>query len=72
MEETIEPVVQIRDWSIDRIHHLADTGGLEQQFDAVAIAEEFDEWINIPENTIELEYLSLEDLDIGDKEADIS
>ena len=70
MEKTTEPVVQIRDWSIDRIHHLADTGDLHQQFDAVAIAEEFDEWINIPEDVVELEYLSLEDLD--DKEADIS
>ena len=37
MENSIEPIVQVRDWSIDRIHHLADTG------DAVAIAEEFDD-----------------------------
>ena len=42
MENSIEPIIQVREWSIDRIHHLADTGSLEQQFDAVAIAEEFD------------------------------
>ena len=70
MEDSIEPIVQVREWSIDRIHHLADTGSLEQQFDAVAIAEEFDEWINIPEDQMEVEYLSLEELD--DQEADIS
>ena len=70
MENSIEPIVQVREWSIDRIHHLADTGSLEQQFDAVAIAEEFDEWINIPEDQKEVEYLSLEELD--DQEADIS
>ena len=72
MEKTIEPVVQIREWSIDRIHHLAEHGSLEQQFDAVAIAEEFDEWINIPEGVKELDYLCLEDQDIGDKEMDIN
>ena len=72
MEDSIEPIVQVREWSIDRIHHLADTGSLEQQFDAVAIAEEFDEWINIPQDQEEVEYLSLEDLDLGDKEMDIN
>ena len=70
MENSIEPIIQVREWSIDRIHHLADTGNLEQQFDAVAIAEEFDEWINVPEDQREVEYLSLEELD--DQEADIS
>jgi len=72
MEDSIEPIVQVREWSIDRIHHLADTGSLQQQFDAVAIAEEFDEWINIPQGQEEVEYLSLEDLDLGDKEMDIN
>ena len=70
MENSIDPIIQVREWSIDRIHHLADTGSLEQQFDAVSIAEEFDEWINVPEHQREVEYLSLEELD--DQEADIS
>ena len=72
MENSIEPIIQVREWSIDRIHHLADTGSLEQQFDAVSIAEEFDEWINIPQDQEEVEYLSLENLDLGDKEMDIN
>jgi len=72
METQIEPVVQVRDWCIDRIHFLADTGSLEQQFDAVAIAEEFDEWINIPEDGIELEYFCLEqEDDFGEQEIDV-
>ena len=71
METQIEPVVQIRDWSIDRIHYLADTGNLDDQFNAVAIAEEFDEWINIPEGVEELDYLCLEDEGFGDQEVDV-
>lgn len=71
METQIEPVVQIREWSIDRIHYLADTGDLEDQFNAIAIAEEFDEWINIPEGVEELDYLCLEDEGFGDQEIDV-
>ena len=59
MEQTIEPVPVIREWSISRIHELAD-GDIEAQFNAVAIAEEFDEWINIPPDQEELTYLSIE------------
>ena len=59
MERTTEPVPVIREWSISRIHELAD-GDIEAQFDAVAIAEEFDEWINIPPDQEELTYLSIE------------
>jgi len=67
MQTQIETVVKIREWSIDRIHELADTGDIEQQFDAVAIAEEFDEWINPPEGTKQLKCLvieRIEDMDI--------
>jgi hypothetical protein len=72
MEKTIDPVVQIRDWSIDRIHYLADTGNMEQQLNAVAIAEEFNEWINLPEGKNELDYLCLEREDgFGDQEIDV-
>ena len=59
MERTTETLPMIRDWSISRIHELAD-GDIEAQFDAVAIAEEFDEWINIPPDQEELTYLSIE------------
>jgi hypothetical protein len=69
MNAKIEPVAQIRNWSIERIHELAE-GNIESQFDAVAIAEEFDEWINLPVGKNELEYLCLENEDFGDKEVD--
>ena len=71
METQIEPVPYVREWCIDRIHHLADHGGVEDQFNAVALAEEFDEWINIPEGTQELDYLCLEEEGWGDQEVDI-
>jgi len=61
MEKVIEPLPIIRDWSINRIHELAE-GDTESQFNAVSIAEEFDEWINISDDTDEITYLSLENL----------
>ena len=61
METQIEPVTQVRDWCIDRIHNLAEKEDIKSQFDAVAIAEEFDEWINISDSVKELDYLCLED-----------
>ena len=55
MKKTIEPVEYIRQWSIDRIHHLADAETMDGYFDAIAIAEEFDEWINLPEGSNHLQ-----------------
>jgi hypothetical protein len=69
MNTKIEPVAQIRNWSIERIHKLSE-GNIESQFDAVAIAEEFGEWIDLPVGKHELEYLCLEDQDFGDQEID--
>jgi hypothetical protein len=57
MKATIEPVVQVRDWSIDRIHQLSESDSLEDYMNAVSIASEFDEWINIPDNISELDYM---------------
>jgi len=70
METQINPVVQIRDWSIDRIDKLSE-GDIESQFNAVAIAEEFDEWINVRQEDGEMEYLCLEDKGFGDQEIDV-
>jgi hypothetical protein len=71
MEKTIEPVKYAREWSIDRIHELAE-GDLKSQFDAVAIAEEFDEWIHLPEGPNYLQCLVLErPPGFGDQEIDI-
>ena len=69
MNAKIEPVAQIRNWSIERIHKLSE-GNVESQFDAVAIAEEFGEWIDLPVGKHELEYLCLEDQDFGEQEID--
>ncbi len=68
METQIEPVPYVRDWCIDRIHQLTDRGGVEEQFNALAIAAEFEEWINIPEGVQELDYLCLEDEDWTDEQ----
>ena len=70
MEKTIETLPIIREWSLDRIHQLAD-GDIEAQFDAVAIAEEFDEWINIPHDLDSISYIALENEEwTEDKEID--
>ena len=59
MKETIEPVSFSREYAINRIHYLAE-GDLQSQFDAVAIAEEFDEWINLPDGPNEIDCLVIE------------
>jgi hypothetical protein len=61
METMIEPVVQIRDWSIDRIHELSDTKDHQKHLNALAIAQEFDEWLVIPEGVSEIDYLCIQE-----------
>ena len=58
-------IVDIVNWSIDRVHQLAE-GDIKSQFDAVAISEEFFEWIepltnDSEETNFKLEYLAIED-----------
>jgi len=66
MEMTTEEIVaDIRQWSIDRIHELSETKSpvkspTECYFNAVAIAEEFDEWIkeyDDPNQQLDIMYL---------------
>jgi hypothetical protein len=65
MATKIEPVVQVRDWAIERIQ------SAENYDIAVAITEEFLEWLD-PDDTEELEYFSLEMVeDYGDQEIDV-
>jgi len=72
MEKTIEPVEYVRQWSIDRIHHLAEGETMDGYFDAIAIAEEFDEWLNLPEGPNYLQCLVIErEPGFGDQEIDI-
>jgi hypothetical protein len=53
MEKTTEDIVaDIRQWSIDRIHHLCEDSMVEKlklrnYMDAVSISEEFSEWIDL-------------------------
>lgn len=62
MNKMIEdPLVIARDWSIERIETLSSTDNGYDKLSALAIAEEFYEWIDIDENSGELEYLALED-----------
>jgi len=51
-------VSQVRDWAVNKIEFLHEA---DRHRNAKALAAEFDEWINIPEGTEELEYLSIED-----------
>ena len=60
METQTESVAQVREWSIDRIHTLAEYDDIQSQLNAIAIAEEFDEWINIPEGVDQLSCLVME------------
>jgi hypothetical protein len=68
METQIEPVVQIREWALDKIQLLHDA---DRHKNARALAAEFDEWINIPDGTDEIDYLCLEEEGWGDQEVDI-
>ena len=67
LESTIEnPYVnQVREWAIKKIDLLHDA---DRHRNAKALAAEFDEWINIPEGTEELDYLCLEDADWTDEQ----
>ena len=67
LESTIEnPYVnQVREWAIKKIDLLHDA---DRHRNAKALAAEFDEWINIPEGTEELDYLCLEDTDWTDEQ----
>jgi hypothetical protein len=58
MATKIEPVVQVRDWAIEKINLLHES---DRHKNARALAAEFDEWINIPEGTDEIDYFCLEE-----------
>ena len=60
---------QVRDWAMNKIELLHEA---DRHRNANALLAEFDEWINIPEGTEELEYLCLEDEDwTDDQEVDV-
>ncbi len=63
MENVIEPLPHIREWSIDRINFLLSDikDNKENYCDAISIAEEFDEWINIVDEEIECLFINNSD-----------
>jgi len=64
METQIEPVVQIRDWAIERIRSTDD-------YDiALALVLEFEEWLDL-EGKDEIDYLCIETNEWGDQEIDV-
>ena len=71
METQIEPVIQIREWAVEKIETLTQHGNVVDQINALAIIDEFHEWLNIPEGTQEIDYLCLEEEEWGDQEVDI-
>ena len=71
METQIEPVAQIREWASKRIDKLSQHGDIIDQLNALALIDEYHEWLNIPEGVKELDYLCLEEEGWGDQEVDI-
>lgn len=67
LESTIENsyVSDVRDWAVKKIELLHEA---DRHRNAKALAAEFDEWINIPEGTEELDYLCLEDNEWTDEQ----
>ena len=64
-----EPVALVREWAINKIELLHEA---DRHKNAQALLAEFEEWINLPEGTEELEYLCLEDEDwTDDQEIDV-
>ena len=64
METQIEPVVQIRDWAIERIRSIDDYDT------AISLVAEFEEWLDL-EGKKEIDYLCLETNEWGDQEIDV-
>ena len=58
-------VTQVRDWAIKKIDLLHEA---DRHRNAKALAAEFDEWINISEETDEIDYLCIEDQDWTDEQ----
>jgi hypothetical protein len=58
-------ISQVRDWALKKIDLLHES---DRHRNAKALAAEFDEWINVPEGTSEIDYLCLENEDWTDEQ----
>ena len=65
METQTDPVNQVRDWAMGKIELLHEA---DRHKNAKALLAEFDEWINLPEDQDEIEYLCIEDDDWTDEQ----
>ena len=63
METAIEPVVQVRDWVVQKIK---DTDDYDT---AIALVAEFEEWLDL-DGKDEIDYLCIETDEWGEKEVD--
>ena len=61
METQTEPVVQVRDWAVDKIETLTQHGNAVDQLNALAIIDEFHEWLDI-NNKDQLEVVTLDEI----------
>jgi hypothetical protein len=52
-----EKISILRDWAVNKINNLHES---DKHRNAKALAAEFDEWINVPEDSDEIEYLCLD------------
>jgi len=64
METAIEPVVQVRDWVVQKIN---DTDDYDN---ALALVAEFEEWLDV-DGKDEIDYLCIETDEWGDREIDV-
>ena len=67
METTIEPVVQVRDWALERIESLHEQ---DRHKNAIALVAEFEEWLDL-DGKDEIDYLCIETNEWGDQELDV-
>jgi hypothetical protein len=58
-QQDVEQVILIRDWAMNKIDLLHEA---DRHRNANALAAEFDEWINLPDDSDELTYYSLDKL----------
>ena len=60
-----EELSDVRDWAIRKIELLHEA---DRHRNARALAAEFDEWINIPDDVDEIDYISIENKDWTDEQ----
>jgi hypothetical protein len=60
-EIVIDPILEVRNWSIDRINSLIEKQENESNLNALALIKEFEDWIDTEEITYTVIQNSLKD-----------